>query len=276
MKHIVWILVTVLLLAAGCQQPETGEETPQKADSTEVEPQVTMDQPKTLYLPKFIDIIRTMDHLDDANFAAVVPAEFANPVNTTQSYFSLGMYSADAIFALIGRQKEKLIDIAGAMKQAVKQTSDLKLEKKINDISEELQALLTEQKWEDLELKLDQYSDTMINILYGNPDPDPLTIVLMGGWMEGLNRTSQLLMNQYNLEKTTILAQKPILEMLVRDMSTLKNPVLTGSDEYKVVMEHLHRIDEIIQSSPDEQYSLEQVQEINKLSAAIRTEFFTI
>jgi hypothetical protein len=158
-----------------------------------------------------------------------------NPVSRQDSYqtrtaqaLNLGIYTCDLSFASLYEQTQLLIDYMNAAKKmadglgildAIKEEDINKLEENINNS----------------EVIMDVVSQTFMNsntYLEDNGQPATAAIVLVGGWIEGLYISTQLVdMKEFNGNKLVakIIDQKLSIDILIDLLNSSKgNPSIDG------------------------------------------------
>ena len=158
-----------------------------------------------------------------------------NPVSNVNNYvtnkamaLNLGIYTCDLSFASLYEQTQLLIDYMNAAKKmadglgilkAIEQSDIDKLEENINNS----------------EVIMDIVSQTFMNsnsYLEDNGQPATAAIVLVGGWIEGLYISTQLVdMDDFNGNKLVgrIIDQKLSIDILLKLLDSSKgNPAVDG------------------------------------------------
>jgi len=260
MKNILVVLL-VLGIIMGCGKPEVKQKEEVK---TEVE----------FYhfpLPEFSKMFNTLDFLDTVDFDKAVPEEFDKIENDVfKAAFALGSLTGDAIIATKSRNKTKLSKIA---KEMIDYSKFIGLNQNILRMADELQNLITDDKWKELENTLDKYKTDVELSLYESQEYDLFTLLQVGGWTEGLNRITFLLKDNYNKDKTGIIAQKGILNSLINNLNKIHNSDIKSEKYYSISVEKYKRIKEIIYSSEDKHYTPEKLAEIFTLTSEIKASF---
>ena len=166
-----------------------------------------------------------------------------NPVSNVNSYvtskaqaLNLGVYTCDLSFASLYEQTQLLIDYMNAAKKmadglgilkAIEQDDIDKLEENINN----------------KEVIMDVVSQTFMNsnsYLEENGQPDTAATVLVGGWVEGLYISTQLVdMNEFNGNKLVgrIIDQKLSIDILINLLKSCK-----GSPSIDELMVQVNRL----------------------------------
>ena len=203
---------------------------------------------------------------------------------------NLGIYTCDLSFASMYDQTQIIIDY---MNSAKKMADGLGILDAIND--EDIQRL--EENINNSEVIMDIVSQTFLNsnsYLSDNDQPAIATMVLVGGWMEGLYIATQLVdLNEFNGNKLVgrIIDQKLSIDILLNLLTNNKgNPaideMITQVASLKAVFDKINitttpiktEIDKatnvtILRSEVKTDMSLDVFKELTKTVAEIRNSF---
>ncbi len=258
-RTIIWVVLIALLAISviGCTKKQ---EKPQKAPTAKVEF-------RNFPLPPFRDMLAKLDYLKNTDFSKSVPKE-AYTVDETvyQASFALGVLTADAILSVKARNKTSLIEISQNM---IEYSNLVGIDDQVLKLADELKGYIEAEKWTELELSLDKYQKRVKATLYQAKRYDVFTLMQLGGWIEGLNRVSYLLVNNYQKDYTVIVEQKGILNSLIQNMQLIENKKITETNYYKISSTNLGQIKSIIYKSEDTKYSKDQINELEGLTAEI-------
>lgn len=173
-----------------------------------------------------------------------------NPVGNVNTYvtnksmaLNLGAYTCDLSFASLYEQTQLIIDYMNAAKKMAEGLSILDAidQQTIDDLEENIN---------NSEYIMDVVSETFLNsnsYLEDNGQPAVAAMVLVGGWIEGLYISTQLVdMNEFNGNKlvTRIIDQKLSIDILINLLSKSKgNPavdeLLTQVGKLKIVFDKI-------------------------------------
>ncbi|GAB1468327.1 hypothetical protein MASR2M64_10440 [Candidatus Cloacimonadota bacterium] len=263
MKTRLIIVLTVLVLVSimGCKK---------KADTLpaeEVSAAITTYAP----LPTFKEVFRVLDQLQVKDITAAIPATlYKTKQEEVRNAFSLGVLTADATLAAKGRNKARLGDISSQMMNL---TALLGLENEVNQMGADMKTLIEKEKWEDLEKALDVHKQKVEDKLWDSESYDNYTLMLMGGWVEAANRVAWLIKQNYSADKTKVLDQKGTFNSLVGNLKQIKAEQIVNQPEFKEALSLVEQIKAIIQADKDKTYSLQQLDEIIKLTDQVKTAF---
>lgn len=173
-----------------------------------------------------------------------------NPVGNVNTYvtnksmaLNLGAYTCDLSFASLYEQTQLIIDYMNAAKKMAEGLSILDAidQETIDDLEENIN---------NSEYIMDVVSETFLNsnsYLEDNGQPAVAAMVLVGGWVEGLYISTQLVdMNEFNGNKlvSRIIDQKLSIDILINLLSKSKgNPavdeLLTQVAKLKIVFDKI-------------------------------------
>jgi hypothetical protein len=221
-------------------------------------------------LPSFNQMFSALDYLDIRDFDMALEREvFKVDEEVYQVAFALGVNTADAIMATKGRNSEKLNQIASLM---INYARFLGLSEEILKLGEELHRMVESGDWDMLIDSLERYREEVELSLYESRQYDLFTMMQLGGWTQGLNRTAYLLTNNYNREKSSIIDQKGILNSLINNLEHVRDEHLHEQEYYALSNELYHQIRDIIYAE-ENVYSEEAVRELYNLTDTIKKTF---
>ncbi|MDD3049573.1 MAG: hypothetical protein PHR06_00335 [Candidatus Cloacimonetes bacterium] len=258
-KIIVLLLIALLLVGCG------GKE--KKAEATPTAKIEFYFAP----LPPFAKLFSKLDYIETTEFDSAVSSEnYKVEQDVLKSAFALGVLSADAVVLTKARNKTKLAAISQAM---IEYSKLIAIDEDVLMLADELQSLIKADEWDKLENALDKYKSKVELSLYDSQEYDLFTLLQLGGWVEGLNKTCFLLSLNYKAEKTAIIDEKGILNQLINNLKNVKNPELKKMSYYTISTTNLTKIKEIIYSGENSIYSLEKVKQITTLTDEIKKSF---
>lgn len=263
MKTRLIIVLTVLVLVSimGCKKKAN------TLPAEEVSAAITTYAP----LPTFKEVFRVLDQLQVKDITAAIPATlYKTKQEEVRNAFTLGVLTADATLAAKGRNKARLGDISSQMMNL---TALLGLENEVNQMGADMKTLIEKEKWEDLEKALDVHKQKVEDKLWDSESYDNYTLMLMGGWVEAANRVAWLIKQNYSADKTKVLDQKGTFNSLVGNLKQIKAEQIVNQPEFKEALSLVEQIKAIIQADKDKTYSLQQLDEIIKLTDQVKTAF---
>lgn len=260
--RIVIAMVLILILGmVACKKKV--EQTP----SEDVSQLVTTFAP----LPSFKEVYIALDQIQVKDIAAAVPSTiYKTKQEEVRNAFSLGLLTADAVLAAKGRNKSKLSDISASMMNL---TSLLALESEVNRLGDQMKKLIENEEWEELDKTLDFHKGDVEGKLWENENFDNYTLMLLGGWIEAANRVAWLIHQDYNAERTKVLAQKGTFNSLVLNMQQITTPHIVDQEAFKESLELLKEIKTIIDNDHDRTYTKEQLKQIITKTDEIKAAF---
>jgi len=232
---IIAVIVLFIVLLSGCRSG-SGEKTQKDEPITEpkdnTEAMQDVKQAKEIFnsLPSPLESAMLIK-----SAGARFDKKFLNPVDNTKNYttnasqaLNLGIYTCDLSFASLYDQTQLIIDYMNAAKKmadglgildAINQSTIDRLEENINNT----------------EVIMDIVSETFLNsnsYLKDNDQPAIATIVLVGGWVEGLYIATQLVdLNEFNGNKLVgrIIDQKLSIGVLLSLLESNKEHPAIGA-----------------------------------------------
>lgn|GEM_PF-283112 len=221
-------------------------------------------------LPSFNQMFSALDYLDIRDYDMALEREvYKVEEEVYQVAFALGVNTADAIMATKGRNSEKLNEIASIM---INYAKFLGLSEEILKLGDELHRMVESGEWDRLMDSLERYREEIELSLYESRQYDLFTMMQLGGWTQGLNRTAYLLTNNYNREKSSIIDQKGILNSLINNLEHVRDDRLHEQEYYVLSNELYHQIRDIIYSE-ERFYSEDAVRELYNLTDMIKKSF---
>ncbi len=258
-KTVIWIVMIALLSVSviGCTKKQ------KKPQGTQ---NVTVEW-RNFPLPSFKDLLTKLDYLKNTDFSKSLPEDIYTVEETVyQASFALGVLTADAILSVKARNKTNLIEISQNM---IEYSNLVGIDEQVLKLADELKGYIEAEEWAKLETSLDKYQTKVHANLFQAQRYDVFTLMQLGGWMEGLNRISDLLVNNYQEAYSSIVDQKGILNSLIQNMQLIENTKITETNYYKISSTNLGQIKSIIYNSEDTKYSKEQLVELEKLTTEI-------
>ncbi|PID28540.1 MAG: hypothetical protein CSB55_04200 [Candidatus Cloacimonadota bacterium] len=263
MKKILIIALLSLVLFA-CNSGEKKSEKAKPAKNKDI----------TFYsahLPEFSAMFSKLDFLGIKDFDKAVPEKFPKVESDVfKSAFQLGSLTADAILATKSRNKTKLQMIA---KEMIDYSKFIGISEDILKLTDDLQNLIKEDKWNELEARLDHYKGEVESSLYISGEYDVFTLLQLGGWNEGLNRVTFLLKDSYKRKRTQIIGQKGILDQLIINLGKIQNPDVKSAPYYQISIEEYKNLQKIILSSKDNLFSEDEINKIFNLTEKVKKSY---
>ncbi len=255
------VAISILALIFGCGEKKAAE----KKEKTPVVKYYHFP------LPSFSDVFEKLDYLEGSEYDKLLPDELPEiKDNVFKAAFSLGALTADAIFAAQSRNKTKLIDIAAQM---IDYSKFIGLSDDILKLADELKMLIEEDKWKELEVTLDKYKQDIVFTLYDSGDFDTFILLQLGGWTEGLDRLSKLLIDNYQAEETGVINEVGVLSNLIYNVDNIENEQIAALDYYKLSSENLKKIRDIFKNISKQEFTKEELESVFKLTQAIKKSF---
>jgi len=245
----IMVFILILVLLVGCKGGKTPpqEEIPVRPPEDNAEILKDIKQAEKIFqaLPSPIEsamLVKSAGGRFDESLL--------NPVGNVNTYvtnksmaLNLGAYTCDLSFASLYEQTQLIIDYMNAAKKMAEGLSILDAidQETIDDLEENIN---------NSEYIMDVVSETFLNsnsYLEDNGQPAVAAMVLVGGWVEGLYISTQLVdMNEFNGNKlvSRIIDQKLSIDILINLLSKSKgNPavdeLLTQVAKLKIVFDKI-------------------------------------
>ncbi|MCB5262694.1 MAG: hypothetical protein LHW64_01590 [Candidatus Cloacimonetes bacterium] len=260
--RIVIAMVLILLLSlVACKK-----KVPQVPSDELAEQQITYAP-----LPSFKEVYVALDQVQVKDISAAVPTTiYKTKQEEVRNAFSLGLLTADAVLAAKGRNKSKLTDISASMMNL---TSLLGLESEVNRLGDQMKKMIENEQWEELDKALDFHKGDVEGKLWESENFDNYTLMLLGGWVEAANRVAWLIHQDYNAERTSVLAQKGTFNSLVQNMQQISTPHIVEQEAFTKSIELLKDVKAIIDSDQNKVYTKDQLKLIITKTDEIKAVF---
>jgi hypothetical protein len=260
-RLIIALVLILMLFSFACKKK--AEQMPDQ----DIAQQVTTFAP----LPSFKDVYSTLDQVQVKDISAAVPATtYKTKQEEVRNAFSLGLLTADAVLAAKGRNKGKLSDISAQMMTL---TSLLGLESEVNRLGDDMKSMIEKEQWEDLDKALDFHKDDVESKLWESENFDNYTLMLMGGWVEAANRIAWLINQNYEVSRTTVLAQKGTFNHLLNNLKQIRTPHIVEQDAFAKAVALTEELKGILDSDTDRTYTKDQLNQIIAKTDAIKAAF---
>ncbi|MBM4403412.1 MAG: hypothetical protein FJ042_03360 [Candidatus Cloacimonetes bacterium] len=266
MKKPIWIVIVLIMVLAisACKDKKKDDTLPV---GEEGESQVTLFAP----LPSFKAVFTALDQLESRDISAAIPTDmYKTKQDPYRNSFALGVLTADAIIAVRGRNKSKLMTIANEMKRI---TTLLNLEAEVPQLNDDIKTLVEKEQWSELEQTLDKHKKVVEDKLWEREDLDQYTLMVLGGWTEAANRVSWLINRNFTAERTKVLKQKGTWNDIYSNMKLINSASIVNEAYYKPVLELIEKVKAVLDAEIEGTYSLTQTEEILKQTDLIKAEF---
>jgi hypothetical protein len=260
-RIVIALVLIVLLVSVACKKKA------EQAPDTELSQQITTFAP----LPSFKQVYEVLDHIQVRDISAAVPATiYKTKQEEVRNAFSLGLLTADAVLAAKGRNKSKLSDISASMMNL---TALLGLESEVNRLGDQMKTMIENEQWEELDKALDFHKADVESKLWENENFDNYTLMLLGGWIEAANRVAWLIHQDYNAERSEVLAQKGTFNSLLQNMRQISTAHIIEQEAFQQTLSLLEEVKTVIDNDDNGVYSKEQLKEIITATDKIKAAF---
>ncbi len=221
-------------------------------------------------LPSFNEMFSALDYLEVEEYDNALEDEIYRVTEEVyQVAFALGVNTANAILATKARNREQLIGISDLMTHYA---IYLGLSDEILKLGDELTVMIERGQWDALIASLERYREEVELSLYESRQFDIFTMMQLGGWTQGLNRTVFMLANNYSKEKSDIIAQKGILNSLINNLEHVRDDFLREQEFFQLSFEMYNMIRDIIYSY-EEVYPPDAMEELYEITQQIKVSF---
>jgi len=226
-----------------------------------------VSEPRFFPIPDFSDIFDIFDYLQNNDFDQFLPDYSTVEIyDVYKASFYLGTLTADAVVATKARNKTKLSANAQAM---IDYSQMVGVSDEVLMLADELLELVQDDNWEDLLYVLDEYRSLLEFTLYESNEYDLMTLLQVGAWTQGLKIMSELLLQSYHIESSSILNQKGIVEVLIKNLGLMDNQDLYAISWFKNIIDGYSTIESVISVPQKEKYTFEEVQLLFTTSSLI-------
>ncbi len=253
MKKVSIALTTLMigLVMFGCKSRETG-----KLPETNQPPTPFIYAP----LPPFHKVFAILDYLRLGDFdQAVDDNVYETKQEIGRSAFALGVLTADGIISVRAHNKKKIDNI---YKEVIRISNFLGLDASILRLANEMKDLINSDNWDELEKALENYKTEVETSLYQSQQYDLFTMMMAGGWVEGINRISWFVDRNFQTGKTNILEQKGTLNHLLTNLDHVVTPSFKDTGYFMTTREKLLQAKQIIDKEQNGLYTREQVKQL--------------
>lgn len=264
-KSIISVLVVmVLLVAFGCGQKaevkveETGEK------KVVVSSEIRMDP-----LP-FKKVMGSISSLSKELAVLTPKSAYTVSEDIYKQSFAIGVISADAIMCISSREEDKIKSYTETL---IAYSKNIGIKDEILKMADDIQIVLAgndETKWSKLEKLVLEYQRVVELAFYQEEMLDQYTLMQLGGWAEGLNKISQLYINNWDEKGAKIVNQRGIINALINNLNITESKKILASEYHKASVEGFKMIKEIIYSKSEQEfYSIEEIQSIHDITSKI-------
>jgi hypothetical protein len=176
---------------------------------------------------------------------------------------NLGVRASDAFVAAQAKDDNNFIQMAVA---SAGLSSKMGVEMDQN-LSTKMIELVKQSKWEDVKKMLDEQQKTMRQRI-SRLDKDAATLVVVGGWLEGLQVTSKALAGNYSENSTNSLRNPKVLEYLIGELSTTSKST-QGNPVVKKIMAALPDVKTLVSVEKPAPIPLDNVKKIAAITSGL-------
>jgi hypothetical protein len=196
-------------------------------------------QQEKVFVPSARLVFRALDSLSKSKVTWKGLSSYSKTSTYNSRYaiaLNLGSRVSDAFVASQAKDDEKFLQMALTMSELAAKLGaeiDASLNQKMLD-------LVKAGNWNEVRTILDkQQEDTKRKL--NRLDKDASVLVVVGGWLEGLNITSKALSTNYNESASTIIASPKLLEYLAGELGNIS----TNARNHQIVRKLAPALNEI-------------------------------
>jgi hypothetical protein len=176
---------------------------------------------------------------------------------------NLGVRASDAFVAAQAKDDNTFLQMAVAS-AGLSSKLGVEMDQATN---QKMVEMVKQGKWEDVRKTLDEQQKTMrqkINRL----DKDAATLVVVGGWLEGLQVISKALIANYSEGGSSLIRNPKVLEYLVSEMNTM-SPSAKTNPVVKKVMGQLPEVQKLVNIEKPAPIPLDNIKKISTITAGL-------
>ena len=263
MKKVLILLIAGIFLLVGCGKKEEVKAPPK--EEVKIQMYVTPT-------PDFSLILNDLAELGNVNFKRILKnMETAHPKSLDKVAFNLGAGVADALVGLKAKDKSSLMD---KTKELINYAEVLGVSEKYLKLSDSLRIYVEDEEWKEVENQLEKYKKAILDELFDLESFDQVVMIQYGGWIRGLQNVSDIMYKDIKDKNATkMLANKTIVKALLHDLPLITDQKVLTSDYYKLSLENVNKISEIIIGSEDGTFNQDQVKQLHDLAQTITKSF---
>lgn len=265
MKKIFLFLAALALLVGtnACKCSRSSRNLPDKS----LKDQIAAFAP----LPSGKELLRSFTSLSPKEYMALASDEdYHGKLEASHIVFALGVQYYDALMACNTHNKARATQLSQTM-LATPKTLELDIDTKTLDT--DMKELLRTSNWPRLETYFDGFTKMVADSLWQKEEYELYTLYNMGTWMQGINRISTHLLEDYQADATVVLHQHEVLNSLLSNLELMQDPAFTEAPFFTQALPLLTQIHQIILSDTNTNYTAEQLTELKEASAQLKSIF---
>ncbi|MGE4292985.1 MAG: hypothetical protein AB7E32_12350 [Desulfovibrio sp.] len=249
------VLLAQLVLAVGPAFSQSLSE----AEKKEFSMNVALPSPAEMFL--------AIDRLGDTNWndAAVFNERYDYQDNYMRA-LNLGVRSADGLVAILAEDKTKLGRVIVIV---ITLAEELQVQETILDRSKTFEDLANQGRWNELRDELDALRYLIEMEMDQLGDQDVATLVRVGGWLEGLRVTSQLLAKGLYPEHSSSILYQPNLADYFETQLNGMEPEAKQTPAAQAILKALPELRRLVNVGYRKPVPMENIKRLNQIASEL-------
>lgn len=187
------------------------------------------------------------------------------PQSRPQLALATGVVLADGFLAVSVEKQSRIEPVGRALLRYAK---GLGIGEKVNRRARSLLELAARERWVEMREELVRAQTDVEAALLALKDEEIAHLIALGGWMRGLEITSEAIVRNYTPERSKMLRQPEVVGYFVERVSTL-NPELKRLPLFQLISRNLAEIQTIAGKSEPAVVSLEEAKRLSSLAREV-------
>jgi hypothetical protein len=229
-------------------------------------PFVSLAQTEKVYVPSVALVFRSLDSVakNKVNWKALALYSETTTYNSRHSIaLNLGVRASDAFVAAQAKDDNNFLKMAVA---SAGLSAKLGVEMDQNT-NAKMVDMVKQGKWDDVKKTLDEQQQTMRQKI-SRLDKDAARLVVVGGWLAGLQVVSKALVINYNDNSSSALRNPKVLGYLFDELNVSSNSV-KGNPLVKKIMAQLPTLKSLVEIEKPNPIPLENCKKIADITSSL-------
>ncbi len=219
-----------------------------------------------VYVPSVPLVFRSLDSLAKNKLNWRSLAIYSQTTTYSNRYMialNLGIRASDAFVAAQGKDDDNFLKMAistAGLSSKLGVEMDQTLNAKMVD-------MVKQSKWDEVKKLLDEQQSTMKSKI-GRLDKDASVLVVVGGWLEGLQVVSKALISNYNENNTNAIRNPKVLEYLIGELNNLSKSAI-GNPIVKKITQQLPTVKELVSIDKTLPVPLDNIKKISTITSGL-------
>ena len=221
---------------------------------------------ENVVVPSPSDLFIALDKMGDVNWSksAVYNTKFVYNNNYLRA-LNLGVRGAEGFIAI---QTQDKVNLASMISVIIKIAEELGASDTILEKRTQFENYARKDQWFELRGELDKIGDDIRLEFNNQGEKDVAFLLSIGGWIEGLRITSDILSSNYNKENSTILYQPILVEYFETKFDELDMKV-QKQDVVKQIKEKIPEIKNLINVGYNNPIPVENIKMLHNISSQL-------